>query len=627
MPRVSPRWVVAALALLAFAFWVTLRLRSAPAPEPAPSASRGAAPAKAKLRGTYGGFRGIHLSDAVVEASPSAGLGAFSGRVISSGDQRAVPDAELTFVGPDGARALKSGADGRFTFQPEREGLHEIVMVTAAGFFPLSAELGASPITLLAKVGSSISGVTLRLDPAVSYQGLVVDPKGEPVAGARVSVVGGDELELGGEAFSAEHVSDTKGGFGFQAPDGAVLEARHDGFGPGRARLDASAQISHRVRIKLTERRAEALLAIRGRVVDDTGQARPDVPVVAKIEAANPAAEVAAPPARARSGEGGAFLLDALAPGAYSLVASDGTTAPAILRGVAAGGPEVTLMLARGATLRGRVSDAATGAAVAAFSVILSERRGPIALDTARAVTVFDAEGRFSIDRLRPGRYLMLVAAKGYAPSPERELEVSGDTSADTSLARGATLTGTVRDGKDKTALEGAKVSLEGRQGGGEGSVQLFAVTVTDAGGRFELGGLAPGQRSLFVAAAKHHARVVGFSVKGPEAYGPVDIELSPTEPGEEPRIELVGIGAVLAAKDDAMVIGKVVPGGGAAEAGLVPGDAILAVDGQSVVALGFEATINAIRGPEGSVVALLVRRADGGAPGVIIVPRRRVKA
>ena len=52
--------------------------------------------------------------------------------------------------------------------------------------------------------------------------------------------------------------------------------------------------------------------------------------------------------------------------------------------------------------------------------------------------------------------------------------------------------------------------------------------------------------------------------------------------------------------------MGQVLPGGGAAEAGLLPGDGILRVDGQAVAALGFTEAIQRIRGPEGS------RRAAG---------------
>jgi C-terminal processing protease CtpA/Prc len=91
-----------------------------------------------------------------------------------------------------------------------------------------------------------------------------------------------------------------------------------------------------------------------------------------------------------------------------------------------------------------------------------------------------------------------------------------------------------------------------------------------------------------------------------------VDIELAPVLDGEAPRLELAGIGAVLSGRDDALVIGQVLEGGGASEAGLVPGDAVLAVDGVLVTELGFGESIQRIRGPEGSVVVLRVRRGDG---------------
>jgi C-terminal processing protease CtpA/Prc len=83
----------------------------------------------------------------------------------------------------------------------------------------------------------------------------------------------------------------------------------------------------------------------------------------------------------------------------------------------------------------------------------------------------------------------------------------------------------------------------------------------------------------------------------------------------------------VLAAQGDALVIGRVLEGGGAAEVGLAVGDAVLAVDGVPVQTLGFQGSIEWIRGPEGSTVRLTVRRGDAGAPTEIDVPRRRITA
>jgi C-terminal processing protease CtpA/Prc len=96
---------------------------------------------------------------------------------------------------------------------------------------------------------------------------------------------------------------------------------------------------------------------------------------------------------------------------------------------------------------------------------------------------------------------------------------------------------------------------------------------------------------------------------------------------GEEPTIELAGIGAVLSAKDDVLLIGRVVEGGGAAEAGLTVGDAILAVDGAPVARLGFAGSIQRIRGPEGTAVQLSVRKVGAEDAVTLAVTRRRLRA
>ena len=110
------------------------------------------------------------------------------------------------------------------------------------------------------------------------------------------------------------------------------------------------------------------------------------------------------------------------------------------------------------------------------------------------------------------------------------------------------------------------------------------------------------------------------------ERNGPIEILLTPTKPGQEPRVELVGIGAVLAAKDDVLVVGKLLPGGGAEAAGLAAGDAIGAVDGVPVAGLGFEGSVQRIRGPENTSVVLLVKKASGGEATNVSVVRRRVQ-
>jgi S1-C subfamily serine protease len=170
-------------------------------------------------------------------------------------------------------------------------------------------------------------------------------------------------------------------------------------------------------------------------------------------------------------------------------------------------------------------------------------------------------------------------------------------------------------------------VSLEGRSNPGGGGAPLLVSTTTGADGRFELSGLGAGLRSITVVAEGHHGRIVsGLAVAEGGDVGPITVELAKTEEGEEPRIELTGIGAVLSAKDDGLIVGQVLPGGGAAEAGLQPGDVLIGVDGFVVTEIGFEQAIQRIRGPEGSTVALVVRRAAGGEPVEVVVTRRRIQ-
>ena len=90
--------------------------------------------------------------------------------------------------------------------------------------------------------------------------------------------------------------------------------------------------------------------------------------------------------------------------------------------------------------------------------------------------------------------------------------------------------------------------------------------------------------------------------------------------------MELAGVGVQFAPRGEALRIVAVVPGGGAAEAGLQVGDEILAVDGRPVSELGMEGSVQAIRGPEGSTVTLRVRRGPGGTPSEVTVARRLVR-
>jgi protocatechuate 3,4-dioxygenase beta subunit len=621
--------VLVAIAAIATTVFL-LRSRGQRATEhPSGAAPNGSSEAATHAHARPGAPQRVLPTGGETKAVEEGVIGHLEGRVVSSSGNQPIVGAEITFVGPDGAHSVRSGEGGNFDFKPGREGLYEMTLVAAANFVSFAPELGASPVSWLARKGTGMTGITLRLDPSVDYLGVVLDPRGAPVPRAEVRIFDADNVEFTFSGFATRHVTDEKGEFHFRAPDGSIVEARHAGFGPGRAELGFGAQTSKRLVVTLAPAANETVGAIRGTVVDASGIPLPDVAVVARVEADNPAADAERlnPGGSVRTDPQGAFVLEGLLEGNYSVAASDGDHAPAAVRPVHTGAAPIKFVLTNGATLAGRVTDERTGAPIPAISVVLSERRGPLVTRVVRTATIFDADGRYVVRHIASGKYLATVSAEGYAPSPEREIAIDHDATLDFTLSRGARLVGEVRDAKTKEPIESAKVSLEGQNGTSEGTASLSPAAISDRSGHFELLGVGPGERSFLVAAAGHHGRVMGgLAFHGSDVIGPIVVELTPAKKDEEPRVELVGIGAALAPKDDTLVIGKVIPGGGAAEAGLDIGDLVLSIDGTSVTELGgFGGAIQKIRGPEGTKVTLLVQRKAGDSAAPVVVVRRRI--
>ncbi|HZS39453.1 MAG TPA: carboxypeptidase regulatory-like domain-containing protein [Polyangia bacterium] len=563
----------------------------------------------------------IRLSEASVSAEQAAKFGELSGRVLSTANGRPVARAALTFA--HGGAVFNVAADdaGAFRLAAAEPGTYQLASLTAAGYLSFAPELGHSPIAFEARAGTRVRGLTLYLTPAVEYRGVVLDPAGKPIAGAEVV-----RLEpLDGEP--DRFASDERGEFRFHALDDSVFEARHAGFSPARARLDLAAQLSKRLTLRLRPAAAESpRTAIAGVVVDARGAAVDGALLLAISEQDSdaPAAE-----ARAVSGADGRFTLTDLEPGAYAVTATQRGLAPARAEHVAAGTRELRLVLRAGGVLRGTVRSAS--GPLAAFTILMRERRGALERGEDRAESFVDAEGRYEVRGLPPGSYAVSAIAHGHARSAERVVELAppqspGDAvdGIDFTLGRGGRVTGKIVDAQTRAPIAGARVSLESGPDS-ETPLPVFAGTSSDAAGEFALGGLEPGLRTIMAAAEGHHTRLLsGLRVESDGDLGPLTVELTPVDPGEEPHVELAGVAAVLKAEGDALVIVQVMPGGGAAEAGLAGGDRVLAVDGAPAAELGFSGAIERIRGPEGTQVVLRVKRGDA-APLDVPVTRKRV--
>jgi hypothetical protein len=317
------------------------------------------------------------------------------------------------------------------------------------------------------------------------------------------------------------------------------------------------------------------------------------------------------------SGGDGRFAFDVAATRALFVTASHPGYTDATEEEPAA---DFKLTLGKGGRITGKVTDA-NGAPVPSFAVMVFARRG-LERQEISTTSIVDANGNYKLTGVQPGELSVTAVAAGLASGTpvDLELAVGEEKRADFALSKGGDVDGLVLDKVSKKPIAGAVVEAEGNPGAGL-PVDISFQARTGPDGRFHLSGMPQKAKSLWCAAEGHHPRILSGVVAKEGQSTPVQIELTPLQPGEEPKVELVGIGAVLKADGDAILVTQAVPGGGAAEVGLQPMDEIVSVDGTMVAQLGFNGAVEAIRGPENSTVRLEVSRA--GAVSVYDVPRR----
>lgn len=633
--RRGSKWslAVAALVLVGafFAFW------PAPEPEPRPAPrvlveQRQNPQPRARARQQRPPVRLVPALGAVDEAASN---GALEGRVISWTSAQGIADAELTFAHEGAAHVVISKADGYFKFLPPELGRYELAAATAEGFLPFAPQWGHSPVSFQARPESRVSNVTVYLVPATAYQGTVLAPDGSPVQGAEVWVRSERAESLSLVSEPPPMTSDAQGRVTLHAANGSLVEASHSRFAPGRTRLGFSAQVSRtfEIRLRPVDTRATSALRIAGHVQTAQGEPIAGALVTAQLHFDNPASPEAAlqSDARTTSDPEGRFAITGLTPGRYLVVGRHTGYAPTALPAVAAGELELEIRLRPGGVIKGQVVNADTDAPIPAFAVVVARARPTPRRRYVTTRSIFDAGGSYEVRDLEPGNYELRVAAFGYAAADEVRVKVPAPPSvatADFRLSKGGRVFGRVVDEETSEPLARARVSCEGSLAPNDIAVPIAASTLTDDRGDFELAGIATGLRSIMAAADGHHGRLISaLDIDEGGDVGPVEISLAPVAEGETPKLELTGIGAVLAPRGDGLVIGRVLPGGGAAEVGLGPDDAIVAIEGDAVTDLEFREAIERIRGPENSTIRLSVRRGKSSEVVEINVPRRRVRS
>ncbi len=543
--------------------------------------------------------------------TPTIDRACVTGKVVDSVSGQGLAGAQVRLSTFAGAVTMTSDETGRFEQRGLTEGVVSIVEVTAAGHFALRPTLELRLVQ-----GLCVADLSLSLVPRVEYDGEVVGPNGDAVAGARITI--GTEHE----APEAPLVTDAQGRFRFHAADGALVVATHPDFSAGVGLVDFRVTTTRQLTVTLGPRAVDAgtaLVSVHGLVVDegDAGVSGATVRVARVHSTTDGRWERLE--ASATTATDGTFHVDVEAPGPWQVAAMASGRLSNIQQ---TSGEPVVLRLARGATLTGAVTDA-EGLVVTTFSVLVSRRVGSLEREPLEPHHVVDPEGHFVLASLAPGPVEVVVVAPGLAPSAPTNVDLEAGTTkhVELRLGRGAQVSGTVVDRVTQRPLEGARLSLEQR---GDDPMSAQALARTDDRGRFTLQGLPSGRHSLFIVAVEHDARLLSVDLNANVAAGPLLIDLAPVADGGTPQLELVGIGAVLKTEGDALRIERVMPGGGAAEVGLVAGDLVLRIDGTPTSTLGFGGAIERIRGSQDTTVALEVKRSSGVVE-LVTTPRRRV--
>src|SRR5215471_9324795 len=345
------RWYLIAIVAVLVVVVVTLREISSPKPtarplSPVPATRGGTVRSNPPTRRSIFQEVPVHLANIPdAGAARAAPNGAFEGRVVSARTGEGLSRAQLSFAHTGQVSSVSAASDGSFHFEPH----------------------AAGPVLLEARPEEIVRGITVALAVAEEFEGRVLDPRDKPVGGAEITVLGGGAGTTTLVPLENRFRSDVQGFFRFIAPDDAVVEATHEGFARGRARVDYSVRLSRKLIVRLRPLE-QARLTIEGTVVDQDGS-----PAEGALVSAIPKLRPADLPMTTRVDVDGKFKLLDLESGIWALVATRRGSAPAFAE-ASAGSSDVRLQLLRGGELAGHVRDKRSGKPVAPFTVLVQGR-------------------------------------------------------------------------------------------------------------------------------------------------------------------------------------------------------------------------------------------------------------
>ncbi len=274
-------------------------------------------------------------------------------------------------------------------------------------------------------------------------------------------------------------------------------------------------------------------------------------------------------------------------------------------------GRKITLQLRQLGAIAGEVVDGA-GAPVKSYLIAIetfhpsSLAGDAVAKQSVKSVD--DPTGAYVFGKLPPGRYVLTASAHGHPPAHSETIEVEmGRTTyrARITLEKGGTLSGHVLDADTRRPIPGAHVAFDGLTLTG---ANYSKPTRSDEAGAYTMEGAPPGPFSVRVTAEGYVTRTVSGSGAGGGAAVKLDVELRPQVDGG-PSEEFAGIGAILGATPGGVMITTLVPGGPAERAQIQVGDIIARIDGADASGYPVTECMQRLRGGDGSIVRLGVKR------------------
>ncbi|HVR99794.1 MAG TPA: carboxypeptidase-like regulatory domain-containing protein, partial [Thermoanaerobaculia bacterium] len=397
------------------------------------------------------------------------------------------------------------GPDGRFRIGGLSPGTRVQVSAVAKGYATTRLEGLEVPLT---------APLRIELQPLGKLSGRVLDPAGEPVAGAFVMV---NDEEWPGTRGSGDAIgaTDDQGRFQIDLEPGPVeLSVQAEGYRRGSWR----GEVPEKGDARPAEIRLERGATLEGRVLDAEGNpvGGADVSVSSGMGFFE-MMDLGGDRPDARSDGNGRYRLRGLETGVFQVLASasEGEATTSVSFEVQPGVNQLDLTLETGVEVAGHVRDDAglpvAGAAVQLFSI--TAMNGQF-LDAISAT-----DGAFHFPHVPDGTYQLMARKRGLAPA-HQDLEVAGQplSALDVRLAAGGTITGRLL-GLSPGDLAGVRVTAYGESEGGEGAVRQD--------GTYRIRELPPGEWTVDATLAS------GRSVKGTVLLEPgmteavLDLDLS----------------------------------------------------------------------------------------------------